>query len=82
MRGKQNLLFFLGWINTYHPQCEKNPAAHISVEDLLAAFSKRLTYYRKAESAKEPAHWDNGASTSQKRDSPSPTWDDDENGDL
>ena len=49
-----------GWINNYHPNCIANLAVRISSEDLLSAFSKKMSYYRKDRqafdsSSREPA---------------------------
>ncbi|GAV06194.1 hypothetical protein RvY_16220 [Ramazzottius varieornatus] len=79
--GRDTVIDITGWINTYHPHCVKNPAVHISVEDLLGAFSKRLTYYRKASSTSDYDRYGAGASTSKERDSPVP-YIDEEEGDL
>ncbi|GAV04504.1 hypothetical protein RvY_14773 [Ramazzottius varieornatus] len=79
--GRDTVIDITGWINTYHPHCVKNPAVHISVEDLLRAFSKRLTYYRKASSTSDYDRYGAGASTSKERDSPVP-YIDEEEGDL
>ncbi|GAU87676.1 hypothetical protein RvY_00490 [Ramazzottius varieornatus] len=76
--GRDTVIDITGWINTYHPHCVKNPAVHISVEDLLGAFSKRLTYYRKASSTSDYDRYGAGASTSKARDSPVPYIDEEE----
>ena len=48
-----NKFIIPGWINSYHPNCMANLAASITSEDLLTAFSKRLTYYHKERQASD-----------------------------
>ena len=42
------MLSFLGWINVHHPVMKSGRRSPLTNDQLTAAFSKRISYYRKS----------------------------------